>query len=225
MAHVLSTVDSIVSTVDSIVIDIETIPNLEMTDFMPTPKAPKNYKDPDKIAAYVQDKEQEQVAGMALDIDFAKISAVGLAFGIEGDPISYLVRDVLDEMEILEFVWTLISNTRGPVIGWNVRGFDLPILKRRAWVLDVPVNIGFEISRYSKDIVDLMQLLYHEGYGPGPRARSLKVVYPMYVGENPLPELDGSQVDDMGDETLRAYVENDVVMTQQLAQITEGWYW
>ena len=212
-----------------IIIDIETIPNLSMLPYLEEPQAPKNYKDPEKIEAYVIQKRQEMVDSMALDIDHAKIKAVGLAIGLDGNAMSYIVNGEAEEKEILKFVWELIAETQGPVIGWNIRGFDLPILKRRAWHLDIPVNLpgkrSLDISRYSKEVIDLMQLFYNEGYGPGPRARSLKVVFDMYFGDNPLPDLDGSKVLGMEEHTLRAYVENDVNMTQTIAFYTKGWYW
>ena len=103
----------------------------------------------------------------------------------------------------------------------------MPILKRRAWKLGIRPegSRGIEISRYSKDLVDLMLLLYHQGYGPGPKFRGLKQAYDMFVGPNPLPELDGSQVSGMDEDTLRLYLRNDIVMTQQLAEAMRTWYW
>jgi hypothetical protein len=64
-----------------------------------------------------------------------------------------------------------------------------------------------------------MMVLYNwSGY------KSLKFVAERYGLDNPLPELEGSQVENMDAETLKLYVENDVSLVYQLYQKMNGIY-
>lgn len=209
---------------DVVVFDIETKTNRRMIRFIEPAVAPKNYKDPQKIADYIHKKNQEAVETMALDIDYARVIAIGYAIGLEEKPTVLVANTLKAERAMLETIWE-IFNLHPKLIGFNILGFDLPILLRRSWVLRVrPVYIP-DMSRYSKDVVDLMQRLYHNGYGLGPKARGLKAVCKMYRIPNPLPNVDGSQVSNMTKKQLIRYTTNDVRMTQLLAQKTQGWYW
>jgi hypothetical protein len=83
-----------------------------------------------------------------------------------------------------------------------------------------------DLRRYvTYQIVDLMELLYGQGYFPGPKARSLKAVAAMYGIENKFPGVEGDQVGEMDDTLLEAYCANDVRMTLELARRTQGYYW
>jgi hypothetical protein len=76
------------------------------------------------------------------------------------------------------------------------------------------------LRKYSEyPTIDLMGILY--GWGP---AKGLKFVCKRYGIENPLPELNGSLVDGMEPETLRAYCGNDVELTLRLYQKMCGVY-
>jgi hypothetical protein len=45
-----------------------------------TVKAPSNYKDQAKIAAYIAEAQAERLASAALDLDLARITALGFAW-------------------------------------------------------------------------------------------------------------------------------------------------
>jgi hypothetical protein len=207
----------------AVFLDIETEGVRMDEEYMPEFTAPVNYKDPDKVLAYVEKKREDFLRGLALDLDHARIRAIGLAKGLKSEPKAYLVSDDASEKEALEFFWFQASGRM--LSGYNIRGFDLPILLRRSWDLRVPVGIPIDTGRYSRSVYDIMQVLYHEGYGPGPRYRGLKEVCRLYGIPNPLPDMDGSKVKDMDDEMLEKYVANDVRMVQRLAAKMRGWYW
>lgn len=207
-----------------LVLDIETVANEELVDLLPEVEAPSNYKKPESIKRYKEQKRKEQIEKMPLDIDFAKLRAVGLAWGLDSDPVAYIVNNEKDECEILKLLWKLINSGK-KIIGYNIAGFDLPIILRRSWVLGIRPEIVHDFSRNSPKVVDLMQLLYHKGYAPGPRFRSLDDVLKIYGIPNPLPDVDGSQVADMTDEEVQRYVIADVEKTQELAKMTRRVYW
>lgn len=205
-------------------LDIETIPNEKFIKFLPEPEPPKNYKDLFKIAEWIETKKQEFINKMALDIDFAKIVAIGLAVNFDNPGVN-IARDEENEKKILEWFWQLVAESH-ILVGFNNRSFDLPVILRRSFLLDVQPTRILNLSRYSNgEILDLMKLLYHEGYASGPMARGLKVICQMFGIPNPLPDKDGSMVKDMSDEELVMYCANDVKMTQELARRACGYYW
>jgi hypothetical protein len=212
-----------------IYLDIETAPNPAMRQYVTTnaSEAPKHWKDQAIIAKWVTDEQARRVGRMALDVDHARI--VALSFAAEdGDPTTMVAKGEQLEADLLRTFWGMgrfAGVQRIRYCGYNILNFDLPLIIRRSWVLGVQAR-QVDMRRYSSEgVIDLMQLLYHWGNGPGPRSRSLKAVCEMYGIPNPLPDLDGSKVADMDDDTLAAYCRNDVEMTRALAQKMRGWYW
>jgi len=68
-------------------------------------------------------------------------------------------------------------------------------------------------------------LVKPDGFPPFSRqAKGLKWVCKRYGIDNPLPDLDGSMVQDMDIETLRAYAANDVKLVQALYKKMSGVY-
>jgi hypothetical protein len=67
--------------------------------------------------------------------------------------------------------------------------------------------------------IDLMGVLYNWG-----QAKGLKWVCKRYGIENPLPDLDGSKVKDMDQETLIKYSINDVKLIVDLYKKMDGIY-
>lgn len=217
-----------------LVIDIETTGNLAMLDFVDVPKtvgpgdAPKNYKKDEAIAAWMEKETtkreaayQERLARMALDVDLAKIVALGWL--TPDDAGVEIARNDEQEIALLKKFWSLVR-TSSHIIGYNLRRFDLPIILRRSWVLRVkPVKI--DMRKYNnRQVIDLMELLYHYG-DTTPRARGLKKVAQMYGIENILPDVEGSQVTEMDNNMLAWYCASDVMMTAELGRRTYHYYW
>ena len=62
-----------------VVLDLETVAVSEAAEYLDTIEAPSNYKDPAKIDAYLDAKRKDLLAKAALDIDLARIVAIGYA--------------------------------------------------------------------------------------------------------------------------------------------------
>lgn len=204
--------------------DIETKANSQALHFMQEPSAPSNYKDPVKIAAYIEEKKAEQIDKAALDPDFGSIIAIGykIVRGVgDSDETVVLVAETPEqEKEIIQEFWKLYDEHYGFSAGYNIIGFDFPYLLRRSMDLNVVVPIIPNLSRYNNRMsLDLMQILYG-----GSGFKSLKFVVDRYDIDNPLPDLDGSKVSDMDIETLKAYCANDVDMTVALYELMDGVY-
>jgi DNA polymerase elongation subunit (family B) len=199
--------------------DIETEGNPEVFDMMTEPTAPANYKDADKIAAYIAEKKAEQQSMAALDSDYGRIITIGMQLGIYGTPITTLINEV-GEKEALEAFWFYFNRAGGVSCGYNIIGFDLPYILRRSFALGVKPSIIPKLAKYQTyPTIDLMGILYNWG-----QAKGLKWVCKRYGIENPLPDLDGSKVKDMDQETLIKYSINDVKLIVDLYKKMAGIY-
>ena len=204
-----------------LVIDIETAPNTGMEVYLPEPEAPANYKDPEKITAYIAAKKQTQVESMALDVDLCRVIALGYG-DLEDHPCVEVANgDDASERSLLVSFWALVEDPRTAIMGYNILGFDLPIIARRSMMLGITPTRLFDTRKYGNhDVIDLMTLLYPTG-----SARGLKTICKMLGITNPLDGTDGSQVAHMDLKELAAYCANDVSLTQALATRMKGLYW
>jgi len=205
------------------VFDIETEANELAIKNLPDPKAPSNYKDADKIAAYIADKKIEQVASAALDADLNKVTAISLRHGIEGKTEVYLIGDdeTKDEKALLSLFWSHFLFENGRTVGFNTIGFDLPVLMRRSfdYGIQIPCHPP-NLAKYQiEPTTDLMGILFNWG-----SYRGLKWTCARYGIDNPLPELDGSMYADMDQETKRLYSGNDIHLTVGLLKRMAGIY-
>lgn len=207
--------------------DIETTARAEAEAFLPEPSAPVNYKDADKIAAYIAERRTEQMSKAALDPDLGQIVAV--AYKLHPCPAgedrvtAVLVGDGgAAEADLLALLWRQIGDVNGRVGGYNLIGFDLPYILRRSMALGVKPTLIPQMARYKTEPTrDLMAILYNWNNN----AKGLKTVARIYGIPNPLPDLDGSQVALMDKETLRQYVANDVALVAALYDRMAGYYW
>jgi DNA polymerase elongation subunit (family B) len=202
--------------------DIETTANFDAIQYMPEPSAPGNYKDAEKIAAYIAEKKAEQMQSAALDADYGRIIAIGTHAYPHGEAVTHLAGDpeTPDEKSLIQWFWGLFEACLQLSCGYNIIGFDLPYLMRRSMELGIEVIHKPDLRKYSEyPTIDLMGILY--GWGP---AKGLKFVCKRYGIANPLPELNGSLVDGMEPETLRAYCANDVELTLGLYKKMAGVY-
>ena len=115
-------------------LDIETIPCENPADVPPV-KAPSNYKDPEKIAAYIAEHAADAHRSTSLDPLLGRILCIGYA--VDGQPVECTpIESFADEAVILckldEVVRIMAAN--GPIhfCGHNLAAFDLPFLWLRA---------------------------------------------------------------------------------------------
>lgn len=140
--------------------DIETEPLSpeECEIFMPDFEAPSNYKDAVKIADNIAEQKAKWLERAALSPLTGKVLAIGFKDDAS-DEITILHGD--DEEYILR---TFISNAKdvsaAPLIGYNIIGFDIPFLKRRAWKYGIKVPAWWTAKAgwgKAPMVVDLME--------------------------------------------------------------------
>ena len=147
-----------------LVFDIETAPLSGVAEYLTEPiEAPGNYKDPEKIKAYVAEKRQAQVDRAALDLDLCEIAAIGI-----GLPLAAYAqtRGTTSEADMLRGFWSFVRNTQkegGILVGFNCLSFDLPILLRRSLYLGIETP-QIPVDKYRHDgVVDVLDVLTFSG--------------------------------------------------------------
>jgi hypothetical protein len=144
------------------IVDIEATGIDDAAEFMEPVEAPSNYKDQAKIDAYKEEARKAQLTKCALDPDLARVVAVGMADPATGIVQVESVRDERDEAEMLDRVWKGLAG-HTTIVGYNVLGYDLPVLLRRSLYLGVPAP-SIQIDKYRHpSVIDLMQLLSFNG--------------------------------------------------------------
>lgn len=122
--------------------------------------APSNYKDPEKIAAYVAEKGAEAYRRTSLDAGYGEVICIAYAFG-NGD-IKSLTRTMESgpdgERSLLGRFWAEVEENTDAALVWvghKVAFFDLPFLYRRGAVLGVyPTRpIMPDYKEWSRDVM------------------------------------------------------------------------
>lgn len=149
------------------VFDIETAPIAGAREFVEAPTAPANYKDPDKIAAYIEEKHGELVQRAALDPDLARIVCVSWWTDASDDPEPrwIIAKNEDGEADMLRTFWGAVGNgpDQATLIGFGILTFDLRVLLRRSLYLGVaPPSILIDKYRHP-GVIDLMDELSFHG--------------------------------------------------------------
>lgn len=152
----------------AIILDLETVAIDGASDLVEPVSAPANYKDPEKIAAYIADAQKAQREKAALYPWTARIVALGY-IDTDGDETVVYCQDETEEAAALTAFWpkTWDSDERfiRPIIGFNHRSFDLPVLLARSVLLGVKAPI-LNLDRYKTPHADLMEKLTWYGAIP-----------------------------------------------------------
>lgn len=174
-----------------------------------------NRKDPEKIRAHLIAETHKVVDRGALLPFGAEIVAIGAALTIEDEPVASWVRsDEHSESDCIEAFFDRFAieiRSGAPWVGFNLRGFDLPLIRARCAVLGVRLPSSFprDTSRDKYDrehIYDIQDVLGLRGtldnwlrvFGlPGKRSS-------------------GAAVASMTHEELHEYVCEDVHLTRSL---------
>ena len=94
---------------NAVVFDLETVAAPSCETFLDPAKAPSNYKDPVKIAAYAEEKRAEQVAKAGLEPDLCEVVAVGFRHPESVGAANVYTRADVDEAGLLELAWEAVE--------------------------------------------------------------------------------------------------------------------
>jgi len=181
-----------------------------------TVRAPSNYKDEAKIAAYIEEAKAERLNAAALDVDLARITALGFAIGPTVIDVR-VCRDEQDERLLIEDVAALLS-PMPTVVTFGGHNFDLPLVMRRARYLGVLFPV-LNLDRFKSPHIDLCELMSDRNVN---RRRSLQF-YVKRMGWDDLTKIlsgaEEAQVPTSGRwDDLEASIRHDVTATYRLAK-------
>lgn len=201
-----------------LVFDIETAPIPNAAEYVEEPSAPANYKDPEKIAAYIADAKANAIGKCALDPDLARIVAIGWRLEFEGDVRVALCQTIGQEYDALQRFWNDVREYVG-LVGFHCLSFDLPVLLRRSLYLNVAApDIALDKYRHPR-VTDLQQVLSFNGTH---KYHSLAFYAKRFGFDTDVPDaIDGASIPalvEAGDwDAVKAHVTADVTRTAMLA--------
>lgn len=165
-------------------------------------------------------KQQEKE--MATTPEMLQIVAIGIACG-DGPVQARLVGDEgFTEAELLDELFEIFDNLRGPIVGFNVANFDIPALCVRAMIHGIKPSRLLDRRPWGKDICDLMECRFQRT-----KAKGLKELAKLYGIVNATDGVDGSQVSELWKsdrELLRKYLISDLEITRQIHGMYKGFF-
>lgn len=159
--------------------------------------------------------------------EFCSIAA--FAFTVDDDdPVAMVATNEAEERGILELFWKLAART-DLLAGFNVVGFDLPVILARSAILGVPSSCMFDL-RWGKGIRDIyLSRFGSRGNTDKRKPGRLKDLARVYGVEIPAGDFEGSQVaaameTEEGQRKVMEYCCSDVEITRELRRIWAGYF-
>ena len=143
-----------------LIIDLETVAIGGADAYLEPIEPPSNYKDPEKIAAWIADARQKQIARMALDLDLARVVAIGYQRTSLPTVGAMICRTETDEAAFYRMFRDQLEGMR--LLTYNGAPFDLPLLVRRFRYLGL-APLQLELDRYRTPHLDLYDHLTLRG--------------------------------------------------------------
>lgn len=141
--------------------DLETVGLPEAVQWVDPLSAPSNYKDAEKIAAYIKEAEADRLERFALDADCNRIVALGWHDLGQGSPIVRLCRNEDEERAALIEYWATFGTQFTKIVTYNGARFDLIVLVMRSIYLGVmypPIVIAPAWKSPHVDVWDWLSL-------------------------------------------------------------------
>lgn len=180
---------------DYLYIDIETLPDMSsgaIDDAKEKVKVPSNYKDPEKIEKYIEEKASEIASKTSFDGLCGHICTIAWAINDE-DIKSVHVSDIEEEKSrINEFFSSLPRYKSLTWVGHNILDFDIPFIMKRAFSMGIKLPDQSSFPRnpkpWDKKVFDTMRPFGHVSMdqlhkvvgGEGKNGMSGKDVYPRW---------------------------------------------
>ena len=154
------------------IIDIETKPNEDLSAlFNADIKAPSNYKDEEKIRAYIEKAKADSVKKMSTSTHYSSIDMVGVKI-LNGQPQILCFE---------RFAEILQDDQNARFITYNGKSFDIPVIIMNGMYLniDLPYEKLYQMTKrwVRHEHIDLMELLCFGNY------MSLDKLAQIYLGE------------------------------------------
>jgi predicted PolB exonuclease-like 3'-5' exonuclease len=166
---------------------------------------------------------ENQRKTMSVTPEFCRVVSLGYAIGSEKPTSLTVGNSGITELDLLKRFWELVASTKGPIVGYNVAGFDLPVLFVRSALLGVDATRKIDLTPWKGDVCDLMQARFPRG-----GSRRLKDLARLMGIEVPAEGVDGSQVYGLYAagklDEIAAYVQSDVDVSRSLHRLYGGFF-
>jgi len=204
--------------------DIETGPAHDefLLPIIPKFKAPSTWKDPDKIAANIDEQQRKWVGNAALAPETGMVYGIGVKsekttdIFSRGDKEKTLEDEKDDIMRFFQFIET--HHTNATFIGWNTNDFDIPFLVGRAVFHSLRVPPAFYTGgSYGSGGKQFRDLCIEACYGSYERKRKKvslqKMAVALGVGDKDGTGKFYAEVWRENRDEAIAYLENDLQLT------------
>ena len=203
--------------------DIETIPNTSMIARLPKPDVKAgNLKDPAKIAEKEAAARAEQIEKMALSPLWGRVCAWVGAEDAETVHAECLTAETdAEEARIVEEAFRTLS--KGRIVTYNGKTFDLPFIYRRAVLLGIdPREFGMPTladltSKYSSENRHIDIMVVWCGFGQFEKLDNIAAAmledHKITIDFHDFPKMIETQ---KGRKTLLDYCKQDVLLTQRI---------
>jgi predicted PolB exonuclease-like 3'-5' exonuclease len=206
--------------------DIETIADRSLIEMLPPIEAAGNLKDPIKIKADLEKKQQRQIEEMGLDPRWNLICCIAVYDG-QKEPRAVLLEEASHDSErkLLEVAWEMLSGYDF-FVTFNGCEFDVPILNLHSLFNRVRVPVRIETRKYLVgNHLDLRAILSGwERFAPGNLDYYLRRV----LGRSKPKQIDGSLVQHYWDvgmtEDIKTYCLGDARDTFDLYQAVKHYF-
>ena len=140
-------------------LDIETAPIDGVEQYLGHIRAPGNYKDEAKIADYVAEKTREEADKASLDPDLCRVVALAFQWQGETEVKGGMARNEAEERALIARFWQVFNSDpfKPRLCGYNLAGFDVPVLIRRSQFLGIPAP-SFRLGRYAYQMPGILDL-------------------------------------------------------------------
>lgn len=200
------------------IVDLETVGHPDAPQWVDPLKAPKNYKDPLKIEAYIKEAEVERAEHFGLDPDCCRIVALGWHDVGYGDPTVTMCQTEDLERAALKTFWATYRQQYTKLVTFNGARFDLPVLVMRSIYLEIDHPEMVIAPAWKSPHVDCWERL---SLGGARKDVHSLAFYSRRFGIGTLDKVDGSQVAQLAKDeqwdAIREHCLSDLGLTHALA--------
>lgn len=214
--------------IKTVVLDLETVPNLAMVALLPPVEAKGTLKDPEKIAADIEEKQLKQLEDMALS-PFTNLICCACFCDADTDEVTSFMLDptTLDEKPLLENIWEHLHQY-DRFCTFNGNAFDIPVLRFHSMVNRVQPSVNISTAKYRIDNhIDVRAILGdYQQFAKGNLDWYCRIILSADNGKT--DGINGATVQHLWDcgcyAEIQEYCENDVRILAQLYRRMEGYY-
>ena len=214
------------SGMSTVALDIETIADRSLMPMLPPVEAAGNLKDPEKIKADIEKKQEKQIVEMGLDPRWNLICCVGLYDGTS-EPQAIVLQDESEagERALLEATWEALHRYE-LFVSFNGSEFDVPIINLHSLFRRVRPAVRISTRRYQIDNhVDVRAVLSGwEKFAPG----NLDFYLQRVLGRSKPKQIGGSDVQHYWDvgmkDDIATYCMGDAKDTWDLYQAVKTYF-